>query len=100
MHLPKAVPNGGFPTLEPVGDLGSGFRIGLGQFTSDRADWAAAAAVEFPLVLDHPVAPGAQAVQAAEIERLLPGDDRVGLVLDHSANQRGLVIEVVVELRA
>ena len=84
--------------LKPVGDLGSGFGIGFGEFTSERTDWAAAAAVELALVLDHPVTPGAQAVQAAEIERLLSVDDGVGLVLDDGPDQGRLVVEVVVEL--
>ena len=59
----------------------------------------AATAAELALVLNNEVAPGAQAVQAAEVELLLVADDRTGLVVDHGPDESGLVVEVVIELR-
>src|SRR5436305_3074273 len=81
VHLSKAALDGRFPPLESSGELGSCFGIGRGELGSERPDWGAAAAVDLSLVLDHTVTPGAQAIEAAQIKRLLAVDDRVGLVV-------------------
>ena len=51
-------------------------------------------------VIDHEIAPLPQAIEAAEVKLLLRADGPVGLALDDCADQRRLVLEVVVELRA
>ena len=51
-------------------------------------------------VIDDEIPPLPQAFQAAEVEPLLRSDGHVGLALDDCADQRRLVVEVVVELGA
>jgi hypothetical protein len=100
VHLPQADPDRVFPAPEASRDGGSGLRLGLGYLAAEGSDRAAALAVEVALVLDDEVAPGAEAVKGAEVELLLAGDDRAGLVVDHGPDEGELVVEVVIKLRA
>ena len=86
--------------LNPAATWALGFGIRVGELASERADRATASVVDGALVVDHPISPGAQALQGAEIEPLVVGDDLVRLMLDDGPDQRRLVVEVVVELRA
>ena len=77
-----------------------GFGLGLGERGTERADRTTEAPARVAGVIDHEIAPLPQAIEAAEVEPLLRDDRHVGLALDDCANQRRLVLEVVVELRA
>ena len=100
MHPQKTSHDAGLPAVEGRRDHCPGFGLGLGERGTERADRTTAAPVRVAGVIDHEIAPLPQAVEAAEVEPLLRADGPVGLALDDCADQRRLVLEVVVELRA
>lgn len=73
----------------------------VGQLGRDRSDGAAADTVALLLQVDQQITPATKGVKAVEFaeERLLRGQDAVGLVSDHGPDQLVLVGEVVIHLR-
>ena len=102
VHGPQPVADPGLPAAESAGHGHPRRVVDLGHLGAQGADRAAAAALKRALVLDQHVTPGPQAGHRVQVVEVGPLglQDRVGLVVDDGADQRLLVLEVVVHLRA
>ena len=102
MHRPDSLAERVLPVSEAAGDVLPGRWIGLGQLARQGADRATTPTLELALDRNRLVAPRAQGLDAVELaeQRFLGIEDGMALVVDYRMNERLLVGEVVVELRA
>src|SRR6185437_3848075 len=101
-HASQAGTDRRLPAAETRGDVVPGHVVELGELAAERSERAAALAARVFLEGDDHVAPGPQAVDTLDRgQHRLVGlaDHGLGAVVDHGADQRLLVGEVVIDLR-